>query len=172
MCAQFYEGESSGVLALAAVSAVEIRIIDVRQGCRFKFGVFHRPTVAPACCGLLLYKSYSVRAMRTLYNSKKRDAAPWLGAFAPRWYSEVVNPRVTPLGRRRPARAGRPNGWTRLRMWDSKNAEVPISKQRSRHMRDAGASVVERRAEHPSEVCTSLSQASCREPTQLTRIEQ
>jgi hypothetical protein len=57
------------MLAPATVGAVEIRIIDVREGCRLELGVFHPPKVAPVCCGLLLYKSYSMRRKRTLYNS-------------------------------------------------------------------------------------------------------
>ena len=60
------------MLALAAVRAVEIRVVDVREGRGLELGVFHGPTVARGGCGLLLYKSYSLRAERLLY---KADAA-------------------------------------------------------------------------------------------------
>lgn len=53
--------------ALAAVRAIEIGIVDVREGGGLKLGAFHRLTLAPAGCGLLLYKSYSLGTGRTLY---------------------------------------------------------------------------------------------------------
>ena len=59
MLAEFLEGETGSVLALAAVRAVEVGIIDVREGCSLERGVFHVSTVTPAGCGLLLYNSYS-----------------------------------------------------------------------------------------------------------------
>ena len=67
------------MLALATVRAVEVRIIDVREGCSLKLGVFHQPTLAPGACGSLLYNSYSFRTERTLYSSFKKDAATRLG---------------------------------------------------------------------------------------------
>jgi hypothetical protein len=57
---------------LAAVCAVEISIVDVCEGGGLEFGVFHGPTLPPAGCGLLLYKSYSLGTERILY---KADAA-------------------------------------------------------------------------------------------------
>jgi hypothetical protein len=69
---QFLERQASGVLALAAVCAVEISIVDVCEGGGLEFGVFHGPTLPPAGCGLLLYKSYSLGTERILY---KADAA-------------------------------------------------------------------------------------------------
>jgi hypothetical protein len=74
-----YQGEPSGVLALAAVGAVEVRIIDMREGCGLKPGVFHLPTVAPSCCGLLLYNSYSVGGKRVLYGDARNTRNGWVG---------------------------------------------------------------------------------------------
>lgn len=76
MLAQFLERKTCSVLALAAVRAVEVRIINVREGCGLELGVFHVPTVAPAGCGLLLYNSYSIGTWRALYKHRcKVDAA-------------------------------------------------------------------------------------------------
>jgi hypothetical protein len=75
MCAEFYQREPSGVLALATVGAVKVRIIDVSEACRLELGVFHVRRLQPAGCGLPLYKSYSVGAKRVLY---KADAASLL----------------------------------------------------------------------------------------------
>lgn len=76
MLAEFLERETGSVLALAAVRAVEVRIIDVREGSSLELGVFHVSTVTPAGCGLLLYKSSSIATKRGLYRS---DAAERLG---------------------------------------------------------------------------------------------
>ena len=75
MRAQRREREASGVFALSAVGAVEIRIVNVCESRRLELGVFHRPTVAPIRCGLLLYNSYSVRSSRTLYDAGSPHAA-------------------------------------------------------------------------------------------------
>src|SRR5271163_68211 len=59
------------MLAYAAVGAVEVRIIDLREGCGFQLGVFHLPTLTPVGCGLLLYNSCSLSVRRTLYEGIK-----------------------------------------------------------------------------------------------------
>jgi hypothetical protein len=66
---QLYKREPSGVLAVATVGAVEIRVVDVCKARYLELGVFYPPTETPASCGLLLYKSYSVRRERTLYET-------------------------------------------------------------------------------------------------------
>ena len=77
--AQFLERKPCGVLALTAVRAVVVRIIDVCEGCSLEFGVFHMPTLTPVGCGLLLYNSYSLSTRRALYNDMRADAARRLG---------------------------------------------------------------------------------------------
>jgi hypothetical protein len=72
MLAQFFERDSCGVFAFAAVRAIEILVVDVCEGRGLEFGVFHGPTLARVGCGLLLYKSYRLGAERVLY---KVDAA-------------------------------------------------------------------------------------------------
>jgi hypothetical protein len=55
------------MLALAAVRAVVVAVIDVREGRGFELCVFHAATVAPIACGLLRYNLYSVGRVTTLY---------------------------------------------------------------------------------------------------------
>ena len=71
MLAQFLERETCGVIALAAVRAVVLRIIDVRERCGLELGVLHVRTLAPTGCGLLLYNSYSFSVTWALYNDVK-----------------------------------------------------------------------------------------------------
>ena len=75
MIAQFLERETCGVLALAAVRAIEIRIVDVREGCGLELGVFHGLTVARVGCGVLLCKSYSLKEPGGYCISRRRFAA-------------------------------------------------------------------------------------------------
>jgi|SRR5271165_2351853 len=89
MLAQFLEREARGMLALAAVCAVIIRVVDVGEGCGLQFRVFHLPTLACAGCGLLMHKSYSVDTEREL---DKADAARrW------QWTSERQTGGLMPL---------------------------------------------------------------------------
>jgi hypothetical protein len=67
MFAKFLERQAGGVLALAAVGAVEVGIVDVGEGSGLELGIVHAPKVTREGCGLLVYKSYSERAARTLY---------------------------------------------------------------------------------------------------------
>jgi hypothetical protein len=76
----FSSDNRSGVLALAAVRAVEVRIVDMRECCGLELGIFHVPTLPPTGRELLLYNSYSFSAKRALYNDMKADAAERLGA--------------------------------------------------------------------------------------------
>jgi diphthamide biosynthesis methyltransferase len=55
------------VLALPAIRAVVVAVIDVCEGRGFELGVFHTATIAPVACGLLGYNSYSVGPITTLY---------------------------------------------------------------------------------------------------------
>jgi hypothetical protein len=55
------------VRALAAVGAIEIRVIDVCEGSGLELGVCHGPTLTCVGCGLLLYKSYSLGTEWVLY---------------------------------------------------------------------------------------------------------
>jgi hypothetical protein len=87
----------------------------MREGGGLELGVVHAPKLALGGCGLLVYKSYSLRASRTLY---RRDAAPASRRFrAKNWFGEggelpqewqrtksVRRVKVTPLTRR--CRAG------------------------------------------------------------------
>jgi len=74
MFAQFLERKPRGVFALAAMRAVVVRVIDVRQGCGLELGVFHALKLAPTGCGLLLYNSYSEDTNHLLYKADA-DAA-------------------------------------------------------------------------------------------------
>jgi hypothetical protein len=60
------------VFALAAIRAVVVRVIDVRECGGLELGIFHVRTLTPGGCGLLLYKSYSICVESVLY---KADAA-------------------------------------------------------------------------------------------------
>jgi hypothetical protein len=73
--AQFYERQSSGVLALSAVGTVEVRMTDVRESCSLKLGKLHLPTLAPGACGSLLYNSYSLNRKRTPYDGARLGRA-------------------------------------------------------------------------------------------------
>jgi hypothetical protein len=64
-----YERESRGMFALAAIRPEVLPVIDVREGGSLQLGVFHVPKLAPAGCGLLLYKSYSVATETILYKA-------------------------------------------------------------------------------------------------------
>jgi hypothetical protein len=50
MLTQLLERQSSSVFALAAIRAVKVRIVDVREGCGLELSVFHVQTLAPAGC--------------------------------------------------------------------------------------------------------------------------
>jgi hypothetical protein len=69
VCPQLHERQPRGVLASAAIRAVIIGIIDVRERIRFEPGVLHAPTLAPVGCGLLVYNSYSIDRCSTLYKA-------------------------------------------------------------------------------------------------------
>jgi hypothetical protein len=66
LLAQLLEGQSSRMLALAAIRTVVVRVIDVHKGGGFEPGVFHLPTLRSPGCGLLLYNSNSDRSAGTL----------------------------------------------------------------------------------------------------------
>ncbi len=57
--AQFHQREPRRVPALAAMRAVVVRIVDVREGCGFELGV-HPVTVTPLGCGNPWDSSYSL----------------------------------------------------------------------------------------------------------------
>ena len=46
------------VLALSAIRAAIVTVVDVREGRGFELGVFHAATVVSIACGLLRYNSY------------------------------------------------------------------------------------------------------------------
>ena len=75
MLAQFLERETCGELALAAVCAVEIRVVDVCKGRGLELGVFHGLTVARVGCGMLLCKSYNLEEPGGYCISRRRFAA-------------------------------------------------------------------------------------------------
>lgn len=78
MIAQSGQAQAGGVQARCAVAAVVVVVGDVFQSCCFEAGEFHLPqTVALGRCGLLVYKSYSVRVRRGLYK-----ISALLGRFA------------------------------------------------------------------------------------------
>jgi hypothetical protein len=57
------------MLAFSAIRAVVVAVIDVRKCRGFEPGVFHHSTIAPIACGFLLYNSYRVGLITTLYAS-------------------------------------------------------------------------------------------------------
>src|ERR1039457_6672782 len=65
---KLHQGKPRRVFALTAVRPVIVRVIDVCEGCGFKFGVLHSPRLSPGGCGLLVYNSYSISMDRELYN--------------------------------------------------------------------------------------------------------
>jgi hypothetical protein len=48
---KFHERESCSVLTLAAIGAIEIRVVDVSECRGFELGIFHAATLARIACG-------------------------------------------------------------------------------------------------------------------------
>jgi hypothetical protein len=78
---KLHQRQSRRVPALAAVRAVVVAVIDMRESGGFKLGELHSPTLAGTACGYPRDNSYSSEHAKVLYrgaaskNEKSRRAA-------------------------------------------------------------------------------------------------
>jgi hypothetical protein len=74
--AQLSQREPRGMLALAAIRTVVIRVIDVREGRSLELGIFHGATLPVCGCEHPRDNSYSSASSSRLYSVRKVGSIP------------------------------------------------------------------------------------------------